>query len=107
MDERVTELERRVAVLERELGELRQLPTRRESSGVAAPAVGIAARVPMLQEALSRQNVLAEGFAAMLRQLGIEGQPIGAENLQAMMIAEGIDPNSNEFSRGIIEMREE
>lgn len=30
-----------------------------------------------------------------------------AEKVRAMMLAEGIDPNSNEFSRGIIEMREE
>jgi hypothetical protein len=33
--------------------------------------------------------------------------PIGAEALQQMLIAEGINPADNEFSRGIIEMREE
>lgn len=30
-----------------------------------------------------------------------------AEQARRMMLAEGIDPNDNEFSRGIIEMREE
>ena len=42
------------------------------------------------------------------RALGIEHlKPVGVEKLREMMIADGIDPNDNEFSRGIIEMREE
>ena len=42
-----------------------------------------------------------------LRQLGIRGKPIGAKKLRAMAIREGLDPEGTEFSRGIIEMREE
>jgi hypothetical protein len=44
----------------------------------------------------------------MERGLGIEGiEPIRAPALQALMIAEGVDPTSNEFSRAIIEARED
>ena len=42
-----------------------------------------------------------------LRQLGIRGKPIGAKKLREMAIREGLDPEGTEFSRGIIEMREE
>jgi hypothetical protein len=46
-----------------------------------------------------------EAMAAM--GINVSEQPIGAEALRQMMIAEGINPEDNEFSRGIIEMREE
>jgi hypothetical protein len=39
--------------------------------------------------------------------MGIDVQPIGAEELQDMMLKEGIRPEDNIASRGIIEMREE
>jgi hypothetical protein len=44
----------------------------------------------------------------VFRALGATEEPIGAEELQKMMIAEcGVNPEDNLFSRGIIEMREE
>jgi hypothetical protein len=39
--------------------------------------------------------------------LGIRGQPVGAKNLREMLLQTGINPNTNEFSQGIIAMREE
>lgn len=56
----------------------------------------------------SRQNkpIIRERFAKILKELGIEGKPIPARELQAMVKAEGI-LEENELSRGIIEMREE
>jgi len=56
----------------------------------------------------SRQNkpLIRERFLKILKELGIEGKPIPARELQAMIRAEGkLGPN--EMSRGIIEMREE
>ena len=47
------------------------------------------------------------GWKKFMKQLGIKGKPIGAKKLQERMLQEGFDPESNEFSRGIIEMREE
>ena len=50
---------------------------------------------------------LVAGFDKFLKQLGIKGKPIGAKKLQEMMLARGFDPESNEFSQGIVAMREE
>jgi len=39
--------------------------------------------------------------------MGIRGQPVGAERLQQMIAAGGTSPDDNEFSQGIIDLREE
>ena len=61
----------------------------------------------ILRQGKKDQPILAAGFKKFLKQLGITCKPIGAEKLQERMLAEGFDPESTEFSRGIIEMREE
>ncbi|MGH9840787.1 MAG: hypothetical protein ACREEM_18575 [Blastocatellia bacterium] len=58
-------------------------------------------------EASLNHNKIVAAWDAAMKEMGICGEPIGAEKLQEMMIAEGVNPESNEFSRGIIEMREE
>jgi hypothetical protein len=47
------------------------------------------------------------GWDRFMKQLGIRNKPIGVKKLREMAIKEGLDPNDNQFSRGIIEMREE
>ena len=47
------------------------------------------------------------GMKKFMKQLGIKEKPIGAKKLREMLIARGFDPNGNEFSQGIIAMREE
>ena len=49
------------------------------------------------------QPLVAKAFAEM----GIQGEPVGAEKVQEMIAACGVKPEDNVFSRGIIEMREE
>ena len=62
----------------------------------------------MLREAKTNQAAFSVAVAKAFREMGITGEPIGAEELQKMIAAEGkINPEDNEFSRGIIEMREE
>jgi hypothetical protein len=46
-------------------------------------------------------------FEAWFQQMDITTQPIGAEALQEMMLQEGVRPEENMASRGIIAMREE
>jgi hypothetical protein len=46
-------------------------------------------------------------FDAWFHQIDITAQPIGAEALQEMMLQEGVRPEDNLLSRGIIAMREE
>jgi hypothetical protein len=44
---------------------------------------------------------------AAFQALGATNEPIGAEKVQEMAVACGVNPEDNLFSRGIIEMREE
>jgi hypothetical protein len=102
MTARVAELEKRVAALEREISSLRQLVQARTIEETPAEA---GAR--MLREAERSQAELEAGWAWAMGQMGIHGEPIGVEALRARMIASGIKPEDNAFSRGIVEMREE
>jgi hypothetical protein len=107
MSEELADLQRRVAALEREVAELRHAngaPTPDDDE----PPDEISRQIPMLREAWKNRHKYAEGGRAFLRHLGIEHlKPVGAEKLQQMLIEAGHDPNSTEFSQGIIDMREE
>lgn len=48
-----------------------------------------------------------EWFDEWFQQIGIVAQPIGADRLQTLMLQEGVRPEDNLLSRGIIAMREE
>lgn len=50
---------------------------------------------------------LKKWFEEWRKRNGVTNKPIGAEKLQEMMLKEGIKPEDNSFSKGIIEMREE
>jgi len=61
----------------------------------------------MLQVSADEQAQITAAWDEVMQKLGISGEPIGAEKLRARIEAGGIKPEDNEFSRGIIEMREE
>jgi hypothetical protein len=72
----------------------------------------IALAEELIRQARKDQPVIEaewKKFIELLRQQGIPipDKPIGAKKLRAMAIREGLDPEGTEFSRGIIEMREE
>lgn len=96
------ELEKRVVSLEQELVFLRRLLGGKDSAEMLAEG---GAR--LLRQAEAGQAEFAAGWARAMEKLGIHGEPIGAEKLQQMIAACGVKPEDNEFSRGIIEMREE
>ena len=96
------ELERRLAALEQEVADLKQQQA--VARGLETPAER-GARA--LRNAKLAQPAMAAAWAAALKEMGIEGEPIGAEKVQQMIAACGFKPEDNEFSRGIIEMREE
>ena len=94
----LAELEKRVVALEQEVALLKQ-----QRNGATDGALfGMASSFAVLD-----QEKFRKGFAKALTAMGITGSPIGAHRLQEMLIAEGIRPQDNEFSRAIIEMREE
>ena len=88
----IEELEKRVAALERELRDVRQILQ--------------VWTEPMLETEEQQAEALAV-WERVKEEMGIRGEPIGAEKLQQMMLAEGIKPEENILSRGIIDMREE
>lgn len=61
----------------------------------------------LLREASLNQAEISAAAAAAFAEMGISGKPVEPEKLRAMMLADGVDPEDNQFSRGIIEMREE
>ncbi|HEV8062132.1 MAG TPA: hypothetical protein VGP68_19800 [Gemmataceae bacterium] len=61
----------------------------------------------LLRESRVGQDEFLAGWSKFVDELGIQGKPIGAKKLRELLLQEGINPNTNEFSRGIIEMRGE
>jgi hypothetical protein len=97
----IEELEKRLAALEQEVTYLRHLL---EPPVDATPAQRGAW---LLQQARASQAAFSAGVAKAFAEMGITEKPIGAEKVQEMIAACGVKPEDNEFSRGIIEMREE
>lgn len=103
MTETIADLQKRVAALEHQVNLLRQFLLPR-LPGQETPAE---AGARMRRQAELNGPAWAEGWAWALEQMGIQGKPIPAEELQARIAAGGVKPADNEFSRTLIEMREE
>jgi len=61
----------------------------------------------LLREAREGQPEFVAGWRQFMEELGIQGQPIGAKKLRELALQHGVNPDDNEFSRGILAMREE
>jgi len=96
------ELEHRLATLESEVGRLREQVTRLTTGRPESLAD------EMIRRAKESQAALSAAWDKAMRDMGIaDVEPIPAEELQQMMLVEGIRPEDNEFSRAIIQAREE
>jgi hypothetical protein len=80
----------------------KQLPTPTDSAA-DEEALG----EELLRVSREEQAEFVAGWESFMKQLGIRGKPIGAKKLREMLLQKGFDPESNEFSQGIIAMREE
>jgi hypothetical protein len=94
------ELEKRVEALEREVAALR---------GKAEPpkVTRFGDNIPMIREARAQQAAISAAVAEAYAKMGITAAPVPPEKLEEMMLADGVDPNDNAFSREIIAMRDE
>jgi hypothetical protein len=61
----------------------------------------------LVREAREGHDQFVAGWKKFMEELRIQGQPIGAKKLRDLLLQEGVHPNDNEFSRGIIATREE
>lgn len=102
MSVNVVQLEATLARLETEVGEALQQV--RQIKQALTPEERRAARIARVRAENERLRPLLE---KAFQALGATNPPIGAEKVQAMVAACGVDPEDNSFSRGIIEMREE
>jgi hypothetical protein len=96
------EMEERLAKLEEEVAQLRQMAPLHQAEETPAER---GAR--LLREAKANQPALSAAVAKAFAEMGIEGEPVGIERLREMMAECGIKPENNEFSREIIAMRDE
>jgi hypothetical protein len=96
------DLARRLTTLEQEVALLRQRWER--GNGVETP---LERGLRLMREADANQAALSAGWAEALGQMGIQGEPIGAEKVQQLIAAGGANPEDAAFSREIIAMREE
>jgi len=101
--DRLAVLEQRLAAVERAVAELGA----KSSPPAPGPRKDPLEGHPLIGKKLPPKEA-AEREAQRRKELGIDHvNPIGAEKLQQMLLEAGWDPNTTEFSRGIIEMREE
>src|SRR5690348_13252293 len=97
-------LEQRLAALEQEVTRLKA-ELRREPA--AQPPGDEPRGARLIREAEQGRAAAIAASERVMKDLGIQGQPIGAKKLRELLIAEGWDPNDNSCSRELIAMREE
>ena len=100
----IEELLKKTERIEQDLAEMRQeleklRPTKSLTSEERAAA--------RLERVRLKNEKLTSVIDKVFKKMGIKGEPIGAEKVQEMLTAEGVKPEENSFSRGIIKMREE
>ena len=61
----------------------------------------------LLRVSREEQADFVAGWDKFMEQLGIRCKPIGAKKLRELLLKRGFNPQSNEFSQGIIALREE
>ena len=89
--------------IEQDLAEVRQALEELRPTKSLTPEERAAAR---LERVRSKNEKLTPLIDKAFKKMGITGEPI-AEKVQEMLAAEGVKPEENSFSRGIIKMREE
>jgi hypothetical protein len=94
---KVERIEQELAEVRRELEELSPAELLKSEEWWAARVARVQAENERLRPLINR----------VFEEMGIVGEPIGAEKVQEMIAACGVEPEENLFSRGIIEMREE
>jgi len=103
----IDELKEKVAHIQQELLEVQAALDEIASTG--SPA---ATSIPTRHRVLANRLALSKGplqaaLAAMFKEMGIDSlEPIGAPKLHERMLQDGVRPEDNLFSSGIVAMRE-
>lgn len=92
-------LEQRLSAMEREVAELKAELARSHGSANRGAR--------LIQGAHAQHAAAIAAWQAVRERLGIQGQPVGAKQFRQRLVAMGMNPNGNAFSRDLIAMREE
>jgi hypothetical protein len=80
-------------------------PGRSKISQIADEELALADE--LLRVSRKEQAELIAGWEKFMKQLQLRGKPIGSKKLREILLKRGFDPESNQFSQGIIAIREE
>jgi hypothetical protein len=100
----IDQLRVKVERIEQDVAEVRQELARLSLTAALEPEQWWAARMERVRMENARLRPVID---RVFGEMGIVGEPIGAEQVQKMMATDGVMPEENLFSRGILEMREE
>lgn len=100
----VTQLEAKLLWLRTEVDEALQEVTRKKQHEALTPKEREAVRIERVR---AENRKLSPYFDEALKDLISDKEPPSAEDIQAAIIAEGVNPEENPFSRMLIEMRDE
>lgn len=90
-------LEQRLSAMERDVAELKAELARSQSSADRGAR--------LIQEAQAQHAAAIEAWQAVREHLGIQGQAMGAKQFRQSLVATGMNPDDNAFSRDLIAMR--
>ncbi|MGH9845022.1 MAG: hypothetical protein ACREEM_40420 [Blastocatellia bacterium] len=100
----VVQLEEKLMWLQAKVGEALQQVKEIKLAQRLTPEERRAARIERVRAENEKLRPLLD---KVFDSLSATNKPIGAEKVQELVAACGVDPEDNSFSRGIIEMREE
>jgi acetylornithine deacetylase/succinyl-diaminopimelate desuccinylase-like protein len=100
----IDQLRVKVERIEQELAEVRQELHELSRAESLSPQQWWEARTARVRAENEQLRPLID---KVFEEMGIVGEPIGAERVQELVAACGVKPEENLFSRGIIEMRQE
>jgi hypothetical protein len=89
----------------RKLGNRHRGPSPRRRTEIVADEEALGEE--LLRVSRAEQPDFVAGWEKFIKQLGVRGRPVGPKKLREMLLKRGFYPKSNEFSQGIIAMREE
>ena len=100
----INQLQALLSRLEREISEARRDLARLNQSGALTDDEWWKSRARRVRSA---NEILRPSLDGFFKEMGLKGDPIGAEKVQEMIGRQGVKTEENLFSKGIVEMREE
>jgi hypothetical protein len=103
----IEEIDEKLAELRRAIEQLPETVEASQAAPLPEPGRENTALVRSQVVQLVDKAKISAAVTKSFEEMNIRGEPIGAEDVQAMIAACGVRAEDNAFSRGIVETREE